>query len=219
MHKDAAAAGKEICEPSNPKKKVGWLCAALLVSTILLVVSVPAVLGQANPPVNRDSAIGADFERRVADYMKLHAQAVKDSQTAPKASASPQEIVDYQHQLTAKIRDLRPQATQGEIFTPQIRGLFERLIATALRGPDGPKIRKSYEHAEGPAVRGVKLNVDQAYPDGLPLQSMPPSLLLNLPKLPKELEYRFVGRELVLRDVPANLIVDVIPDVITPEKK
>jgi len=47
----------------------------------------------------------------------------------------------------------------------------------------------------------------------LPLQSMPPSLLLNLPRLPKELEYRFVGRELVLREIPANLIVDAIPDV------
>jgi hypothetical protein len=48
---------------------------------------------------------------------------------------------------------------------------------------------------------------------------MPPSLLLNLPELPKELEYRFVGRELVLRDSAANLIVDVLPDIRTPETK
>ena len=48
---------------------------------------------------------------------------------------------------------------------------------------------------------------------------MPPSLLLNLPKLPKELEYRFVGRELILRDIAANLIVDVIPEVTTAPRQ
>ena len=48
---------------------------------------------------------------------------------------------------------------------------------------------------------------------------MPPSLLLNLPKLPKELEYRFVDHELIVRDVAANLIVDFIPDLTTPSTK
>jgi hypothetical protein len=57
------------------------------------------------------------------------------------------------------------------------------------------------------------LEVNQPYPDGLPLQSMPPSVLMNLPKLPPELEYRAVGRELVLRDIAANLVVDIIPDI------
>ena len=87
----------------------------------------------------------------------------------------------------------------------------------AMRSSDGPRIRASFEHAE--PIHGIRLDVNQAYPDGLPLQSMPPSLLLNLPRLPKELEYRFVGRELILRDIPANLIVDVIPDLTEPQKK
>jgi len=43
---------------------------------------------------------------------------------------------------------------------------------------------------------------------------MPPSLLSNLPLLPPELEYRTVGRDVVLRDVGANLIVDVVAGVI-----
>jgi hypothetical protein len=40
-----------------------------------------------------------------------------------------------------------------------------------------------------------------------------------LPELPKELEYRFVGRELVLRDIAANLVLDVVQDIRTPETK
>ena len=42
------------------------------------------------------------------------------------------------------------------------------------------------------------------------LQSTPPTLLSDLPKLPSELEYRIVGRELVLLDTAANLIVDLL---------
>jgi hypothetical protein len=46
------------------------------------------------------------------------------------------------------------------------------------------------------------------------LQSTPPTILMNLPRLPPELEYRINGRALVLRDTNANLVVDLIPDAI-----
>ena len=169
-----------------------------------------------SPGVNRHSAVSADFEKRVAEYMKLH-QKAQTGLTAPKNTDFAEEITKYQHQLAARIRALRPDAKQGDIFTPEISDLFRRLVRLSLSSPDGEKIRKSYEHAE--PLHGMHLDVNQTYPDGVPLQSMPPSLLLNLPQLPKELEYRFVARELVLRDIRANLIVDVIPDLPNPEKK
>ena len=182
-----------------------------------IVLFLPAALAQTPAPgVNRDAAISADFDKRVAEYMKLH-QKAETGLTAPKNTDSAEKITEYQHQLAAKIRALRPDVKRGEIFTPEISGLFRRLIRLSLKSPDGEKIRESYEHAE--PLHGLRLDVNQTYPDGVPLQSMPPSLLLNLPKLPKELEYRFLGRELVLRDVRANLIVDVLPDVTTPEKQ
>jgi hypothetical protein len=45
------------------------------------------------------------------------------------------------------------------------------------------------------------------------LQTFPPTLLANLPKLPPELEYRFVDNALILRDTKANVVVDFLPDV------
>ena len=60
----------------------------------------------------------------------------------------------------------------------------------------------------------LRARVNDPYPHHVPLQSMPPSLLQSLPKLPKELDYRVVGRDSVLRDTEANLIVDFIPDAI-----
>ena len=43
---------------------------------------------------------------------------------------------------------------------------------------------------------------------------MPPALLLRLPPLAPELQYRFIGRTLILLDVDANLVVDVLPDAL-----
>jgi hypothetical protein len=43
------------------------------------------------------------------------------------------------------------------------------------------------------------------------MATMPPALLKVLPTLPKALEYRILGRYLVLRDVDASLIIDYIP--------
>ena len=46
------------------------------------------------------------------------------------------------------------------------------------------------------------------------LPTMPAKLLLNLPTLPKELEYRIVKKDLILRDVKGDIIVDFIPNAI-----
>ena len=73
------------------------------------------------------------------------------------------------------------------------------------------RIRASMQHAE---PVNITLQINQSYPDNLPLQSTPPSLLLSLPELPKGLEYRLVGRELVLRDVDANIVVDYVANAL-----
>jgi hypothetical protein len=80
-----------------------------------------------------------------------------------------------------------------------------------MQGPRAARVRKSLKSAE-PVT--IPLDVNQAYPSSVPLQSTPASLLLNLPHLPKGLDYRIVGRRLVLRDVNANLIIDIIPDAL-----
>jgi hypothetical protein len=52
--------------------------------------------------------------------------------------------------------------------------------------------------------------VNDAYPEKRPVTTVPPTILLALPKLPNEVEYRIVGRDLLLLDVRANLVVDLI---------
>ena len=151
-----------------------------------------------------------DFEKRVAEYVKLHKKLDSDLPRL-KPTHTEAEIVDHQHSLASKIQEARTQAAQGDILTPDTAAEFRRLIATTMQGAEAVRIRKSLQRAE--PVK-LSLRVNDTYPEKLPLQSTPPTLLLNLPKLPEQLDYRVIGHSLVLRDVRANLIVDFIPNAI-----
>jgi hypothetical protein len=60
----------------------------------------------------------------------------------------------------------------------------------------------------------VPLKVNAPYSEGAPLSTVPPNVLAALPQLPEALEYRVVGKHLILRDVKANIIVDFIPNAV-----
>jgi hypothetical protein len=53
--------------------------------------------------------------------------------------------------------------------------------------------------------------INRAYPTGQPFASMPAGMLAVLPRLPDDLQYRFLGRALILIDTRTNLILDRMP--------
>lgn len=183
---------------------------ATVASVLVLAVRLPAG-GQTS---SRDDATVQDFESRVTKYMELRK---KEAGTPPRPTNSPEKIVETQQDLAVKVQGFRSNAKQGDIFTPEIAEYFRRQIAATLAGPHGYKIRASLRHAE--PVHAISLQVNQTYPQGIPLQSTPPSLLLNLPTLPKELEYRIIGHNLVLHDLAPNVIVDFVTSAVPSPKE
>lgn len=188
----------------------GWAFFALAVGIGIASLS-PQEAGAQNA-VNPGAALTQEFENRVAEYLKLRKSAEATLPPLRKPTDSPEKLRRHQHALRKAIVARRSGAVQGNFFTPEISAEFHRLIGIAYQA-DAKRIRESFLHAE-PGTRLLHVRVNHEYPDSKPLQSMPPSLLSNLPALPPELEYRTVGRDLVLRDVGANLIVDVVPGVI-----
>jgi hypothetical protein len=61
--------------------------------------------------------------------------------------------------------------------------------------------------------------VNTLYPEKAALATVPPLILANLPRLPDGLEYRFMGRDLILRDRDANLVVDFVAGAVPVLKK
>jgi len=151
------------------------------------------------------NAVIQNFEERVNRYVrsKVH---------RPKPTKSADVIEEYQHRFAGRLREARAGSAQGNIFTAPIAAEFRRLIGTTMQGAEATRIRASLQHAEPLHVKGIRINHE--YPPWAPLQSTPPSLLLNLPPLPPNLEYRLVGHDLILCDIDANLVVDVIANAI-----
>ena len=152
-----------------------------------------------------------DFQNRVAQYQKLHDKA-RSGLSKLKPTPSPEHIDKHERQLAHRIREAREHVSQGNIFTPEIAAEFKHFIAETMKGPEAVTIKQSL--AGGEPVNLKELKVNQSYPAGVPFQTTPPSLLMNLPKLPKGYQYRVVNKSLVLLDEEANLIVDFITNAI-----
>jgi hypothetical protein len=170
---------------------------------LLAALLFPCAIAQKN-----DASAVKEFQGRVDNYLS----AKKKQDIAKKPTDSPDKLAQEKQQTIEKAKEARPEAQQGDIFTPAVTAYFKQQIESTLRGPDGEKIRTSLRHAE--PLPNVQLKVNAKYPRNLPLQSTPPTLLKNLPTLPKDLQYRIVGSTLVLYDMSSGLIVDFIPNAV-----
>lgn len=149
-----------------------------------------------------------EFQDRIDNYLSIQ----KKQGIAKKPTESPSKLAEEKQKTAEKTQQARPAAQRGDIFTPTVSAYFKRQIESTLHGPEGSKVRASLRHAE--PLPNVQLRVNARYPRNLPLQSTPPTLLKNLPPLPKELQYRIVGSALVLYDMSSGLVVDFIPGAV-----
>ena len=154
-----------------------------------------------------DPAVAA-FNERVKQYIKL-----RKKTEVPKLSDKnkPEQIEAQMASLQASIIIARATAKAGDIFTPDIASLIRRAIRQEFKGERLRKLRETLREAQ---TKGVPLRANVPYPETKELIEMPPTLLLKLPVLPKELHYRFVGGYLLLVDKEARLIVDVMPGAV-----
>jgi len=146
------------------------------------------------------------FNEEVAEYARLHNQELKkvgqvNSDAGQKA-------------LAGAIIARRGKARQGDLFIMEIQPLFRRLVAEQLKGPDTHAAQKAVVegnpgHDEDSPP--VTVAVNAPYPRGATRSTVPPSVLLTLPKLPDCLNYLFVGKNLILIDAAAQVIVDYLP--------
>lgn len=142
--------------------------------------------------------------------MALHRKLEDTLPHLPK-EASPQQIDSHQRELGRLIQQARADAKPGSIFTPDIQAVVHRLMTQVFGGPDGKALKASIMDENPGAMR---LTVNSRYPDAVPLSTVPPQVLQGLPTLPEELEFRFIGRHLILMDQHAHIIVDLIENAL-----
>ena len=162
------------------------------------------------PLSEADARALATMNDRLKEYVELHK---KVEATLPKVpdEATPKQIDTNQRLFEQKLRDARKGAKQGEIFTPEARPVIKRLLNAVFAGPEGKQLKASIMD-ENPV--GISIGVNSRYPDNVPISTVPPEVLQTLPKLTEDMEYRFVGDNLILLDAHAHIIADYIPDAI-----
>ena len=182
----------------------------------VLLFSLPLAAGAApqtqKPRVNANATVLKDFMKRVDDYVALHK---KLEDTLPRLSkqTDPKEIDTHQRALLKLIQDGRKGVKPGAILTPAMQRLVRTLLRPIFSGKDGLQIKDEILDKE---FKGnVTLAVNGRYPDEVPISTVPPQVLGALPKLPEDLEYRFIRNSLILFDNHAHIIVDFMDRAFT----
>jgi hypothetical protein len=158
------------------------------------------------------------FQERVEQYVLLHR--LLEGPLPPVTVAHDLTPVrDAMRLLRMRIQRARLDAQPGDIITPDVGRMFRRNIAACLTRAEWAAIFADMaedEQAE-PVPPPPVLHVNMAWPEQALFDFVPPQLLQVLPPLPPELQYRVIGRTLVLWDHHADLIIDVLPGAFVNE--
>jgi hypothetical protein len=154
---------------------------------------------------NAHGAATKAFLDRIQEYVTFHNNVEK--MVAPLTeTANPEEIAKRELALGEALIKRRPDAKEGDFFIKQYQPYLIEIVKRDFA-------KRSAADRKALIVElptNIKIGVNTRYPTTLPLATFPANLLKALPELPKELEYRIVGRHLILRDVTGNVVVDVV---------
>jgi hypothetical protein len=194
-------------------KPVPYRGFALLV--VLFLAAAGALAGQSdaqNKEQANDTAALKKFALSVDEYLKLRKAIEKQLPALKNKEELPEMIAAHQQALARKIREGRPNAKTGDIFTREIREAFRHLIHGVFQDPQTAVAHTIFQQQK--EAKTVSLRVNGIYPDAAAETTFPSMLLQKLPPLPDELAYRIMGRDLVLVDRKANLVIDLFHEAL-----
>lgn len=190
---------------------LGAALVALLTTGVSFAAAPPASMVASPVELSADESQAVqDFEANLAKYLSLHRELETGLPVLP-TKATPDQVDSNQRALSALIRTARPDAQQGDFFSPSMQALVARALASALAG-SGNRASLDSITDDNPVLPGLAVN--DRYPETLPLSTMPLEVLTALPRLEEGLEYRFAGDRLILMDTHANLIIDFTGNVL-----
>lgn len=193
--------------------RVSYRRCALLVALVIAAVGAFAFQGTApNKEQADDAASLKKFTVSVDEYLKLRKSIEKQLPALKNKEELPEMIAAHQEALARKIREERPNAKTGDIFTRDVREAFRHVIQSVFEDPQSAATRSTLQQQK--TVKAVPLQVNGIYPDAVAETTFPATLLQKLPALPDELAYRIMGRDLVLVDSKANLVVDLFHEAL-----
>ena len=174
-------------------------------------ISLALTAGFAHAQTAPDAAMRA-FTKATREYAELHRRL--ERQLPPLEMSSNPEVIDRAvRNLAAVIRDARPDMRQGDFFSDELGSRLRVRVADALAasGFTPAEVRATEHPTIDPFQAPLKVGQPFHWIYG---SAMFPCVRKALPQLPPELQYRIVGSTLVLIDVHANLVLDLLPHIL-----
>jgi hypothetical protein len=159
-------------------------------------------------PANAAGAATKAFLDRIREYVTFHNN-VEKMVPALTETGNPEKIAGREKALADALIKQRPDAKPGDFFLKEYQPILRQIVREDF-------MKRSLADRKAltqELPKGMKVEVNTVYPSTIPLATFPGNLLKKLPELPPELEYRIVGRDLILRDTKGNVVVDVMRDV------
>ena len=152
------------------------------------------------------------FTSRIDAYMKIHND-VERRLAAQWVFDDPEDLFDAMRAMQSGIRVGRPDARPGAVFTPDVTALIRARLAQRLVDCNYSveDVLEFLNEERPPGVPEPRINEPFPWTVG---SAMWPTLLAALLPLPSELQYRFFDRDLVVIDVHADLVVDVMENAL-----
>jgi hypothetical protein len=163
-----------------------------------------------NPDANALATALAEFQKRLQDYIKLRAEMGRKL-TPLSSTADSAELAARQDLLAAALREARKGAKPGDVIPTRVAGQIRTVITADFRRRTAAANRALFEE-----VNRIRPVINRTMPDSVPLVTVPPLLLSNLPPLPDNLQYRFLDPHVVLMDGDTRIIIDYILNVLPP---
>jgi hypothetical protein len=170
------------------------------VVAMLFVLAAPAAAGR-----QPESGPLGEFRAALDKYVALQHN-LRTELPPLRPGSDPEELNNASDVLALAIQRARPQAHQGDFFTPEVRKILQQRLARALTQTNFAALTGANDADERSTIRSMQTYA--RFPVDEPLATMPISVLDALPPLPVELEYRFVGNDLIIRDRDARLVLD-----------
>jgi hypothetical protein len=193
---------------------VNHISKLLVIIAVGILLAPPTVLSatrlQATAPSSAEAAAIKQFNEAIAKYMALR-QRLRSEVAGPVKDSSSTQVTNAADALAGAIERARQGATVGAIFTEPVAAVIKHRIADAV---SSGRLQAVLADIDDDGKPSASPTVHLRLPVSAQMATMPSALLKVLPSLPKELEYRIVGRYLVLRDVDASIVLDYIPSAV-----
>ena len=178
-------------------------------TVVVVLLAAGAAVGQSpGQGQARDQAL-QEFDQRLVAYLNLR-RAISEKMTPLAATANGRELAARQKELTGALQSARATAKPGDLIPSSIATRIQMVIGEDLKRRSVDDERATLGEVPDAPIPIV----NRPYPLNAALPTLPPLLLLRLPRLPENLQYRFYGRHLVVLDGDTQIIVDYIANVL-----